>query len=76
MANLYYQSGNLVLSINMFFSILKVNSNSMFYKEMNEVYTTLTRIIINTYLPSINYNFSTQPIPVFLTEEGFLAPKS
>ena len=75
-ANLYYQSGNYVLGVNMLFAILKVNSNAQFYKEMPEVYTNATRIIINNYLPSINYDFVKLPVPIFLTEESLGPPKS
>lgn len=74
-ANLYYQSGNYLLGVNMLFSLLKINSNAQFYKEMPEIYTDVTRIIINNYLPSINYDFLKEPVPNFLTEESFGAPK-
>lgn len=66
MAKLFYLSGQEVLTINVFFNMLRLNSNVMQYREMQDEYTKCIRIIMNNFLPAPKNQFSFVAAPDFL----------
>ena len=50
-AELYLQSNNPVLTINVYFNMLRLNSHINHYQEMWDTYKTCIRLIINDFLP-------------------------
>ena len=62
-AKLFHLSGQEVLTINVFFNMLRLNSNVHQYKEMEQEYVKCIRIIMNDFLPNPKnqYEFKSQP---------------
>jgi len=56
-ASLFHMSGNPVLTINVLFNMLRLNSNVHQYKEIWSVYHQCIRIIIDDHLPKNNFEF-------------------
>ena len=56
-ANLFHMSGSPVLTINVLFNMLRLNSNVHQYKEIWSVYRQCIRIIIDDHLPKQNFEF-------------------
>ena len=56
-ASLFHASGNPVLTINVLFNMLRLNSNVHQYKEIWSVYRQCIRIILDDHLPKNNYEF-------------------
>ena len=56
-AKLYHASGNPILTINVFFNMLRLNSNVHQYEEIWYVYRKCIRIIIDDFLPKNNFEF-------------------
>jgi len=56
-ANLFHMSDSPVLTINVLFNMLRLNSNVHQYKEIWTVYRQCIRIIIDDHLPKQNYEF-------------------
>eukprot|EP00347_Sterkiella_histriomuscorum_P000542 403375452 len=50
-AELYLQSNNPILTINVYFNMLRLNSHINHYQEMWDTYKTCIRLIINDFLP-------------------------
>jgi len=50
-ASLYLQSNNPILTINVYFNMLRLNSHVNHYQEMWATYRTCIRLVINDYLP-------------------------
>lgn len=59
-ASLYLASGQPVLTINVLFNMLRLNSNVHQYKEIWEVYCQCIRIIIDDFLPRNSFEFKPQ----------------
>ena len=57
-ASLFHASGNPVLTINVLFNMLRLNSNVNSYKEIWSVYRQCIRIILDDHLPKNNFQFS------------------
>ena len=49
-ADLHFKQNNMNLCLNTYFTILKSNSRVENFQEMQEVYTKLTRIIVNDFV--------------------------
>ena len=56
-ASLFHASGNPVLTINVLFNMLRLNSNVNSYKEIWDVYRQCIRIIIDDHLPKNSFEF-------------------
>lgn len=50
-ADLYLQSKNPILTINVYFNMLRLNSHINHYQEMWDTYKTCIRLILNDFLP-------------------------
>jgi hypothetical protein len=59
-ADLYFLSGNFILTINMLFNILRINSHIKHYNDRWDYYQKVIRIIVNEYLPN-RTRFSLRP---------------
>ena len=68
-ASLFHASGNAVLTINVFFNMLRLNSNVHQYKEIWVVYQQCIRIIMNDFLPKQGPKFEFKAQPEFLDEK-------
>lgn len=66
-ASLFHASGNPVLTINVLFNMLRLNSNVNSYKEIWAVYRQCIRIILDDHLPKNNYEF--KPVTDFAIGE-------
>ena len=62
-------SGNAVLTINVFFNMLRLNSNVHQYKEIWAVYQQCIRIIMNDFLPKQGAKFEWKNVPDFYDEK-------
>lgn len=56
-ARLYHASGSPVLTINVLFNMLRLNSNVHQYKEIWSVYRLCIRIILDDHLPRQSFEF-------------------
>ena len=68
-ASLFHMSGNAVLTINVFFNMLRLNSNVHQYKEIWAVYQQCIRIIMNDFLPKQGAKFEWKSVPGFHDEK-------
>ena len=70
-ASLFHASGNPVLTINVLFNMLRLNSNVHQYKEIWSVYRQCIRIILDDHLPKNNFEF--KPTADFANSESGVA---
>jgi len=74
MAKLFFLSNQEVLTINVFFNMLRLNSNVHQYHEMQTEYTKCIRIIMNDFLPNPKNQFHFEPAPEFLSTDTGSSP--
>jgi hypothetical protein len=69
-ADLYLRSDSYLLCINIYFAILRTNSNVTNFQEMPDVYQKCIRIVLNEYARKNGFDVSTKPILESLLDDG------
>jgi hypothetical protein len=65
-AALYHSMGNPVLTINVFFNMLRANNNAHLYKEIWNEYMSVIRIVLFDYAKRNNYKYCKEDIDTMI----------
>jgi len=68
-AELYHAMGNPVLTINVYFNLLRANNNAHLYREIWHEYLSVTRIVLHEYATRNKFDFAKEHIAEMVEED-------